>query len=1419
MLVHDKVKELQKFFSPELFSEIKSIPRWTFIKGSLSYVIHCVAMILEKRYVLGMTDQLKPFVIKLLYTLHWIVTEAYKECSKPKDEGLDLTDIELFLHMCIPFLSNLNESDLTHSLQSGMHLWQPLWNNIPPRDTLLALPVIKPKDHSTFTSGKEEIPTFYTTATYFDIALVKVMMVDHWTLYGYRWGLQYLQNHFQNILFKLGFDCENCEVIKAINRFTHRKSVLLTMDSQGEMKPADIFSNSDPTAFPPLSETVPESLKMYVDKEGALRTEFLLQLIEKLVKNPNIHQLSGSLLFVHSQIVEISLDDQNIFKMLLKHFSPLLYCQVKIMQLFGCERNCGIGIRGKAENYRYLAHSYLKRIIYADKEKAEEWFINFVATEKVEDSLHLLHALFGICESSPHQQIGKSTLRLLIDDDGQSQQQEKYLENRASNEKNIIEWVTPSLIKFIFLKWKKEKSSNHMEMFTLAHHFIQFVQVKHPMIFRKLIMSGLLDSFTKTTNPPTATSQDSFNARVFSNGSSLNGSSSPSNENTASGGGGGGKKWRRGGEILKMMHAKQKTEDVEVSFATLPRNTTQSSQNASSVFSTSLPRNFSMSDDSKSPKGGAQIRTKWGKSTNMHGLLAGVQQLRCLFDLMSPGVLPDELIVGALLDLEAPVVSRASYLMELAYFVNKCNKEDWPMLMELMKSGHIKTSIHELTATKLQAGRLFYKWGIVIGRKLEDMLNEDRMSLEDLSKPVNREKVNFLYQGDIGSVSSYCPQSLRFVACHLLKEITAYLRERHASLIAAQIPSDNDSPMTFHREISHSSSAASSRRPKQSIASALSKKIIEVKRKKSSVNLLVGSASNPDGRDSPSSSPSPNRHIPARKKSTSNVFRSRSPKFGRRYSKQTSRLPLEDQNIDSLLVDSEETSEFPWLSVIIDMNRSINFLCVHSTTQCPEDCPLEQVKSCNTLLHALKLLYEPGRLDDKELDHVDSTHAQKKDVVYEYITKQVGSFYHVPYSVLCKGAFVMDNQQLSDIVAASWEVLLYPDEQLKSAAACLFLVAASKMEATVSTFLTKELTCSGDIDRAKAIQRYEVLWNCRKTVYNHLEETSKTALKVPFPKIEYTVPSRFIGQQPDPEQLPDAPWNPDEQAFNELDVSDDEVSLYFHDSEKQKKIKQERRLKKLKRMREDFPITSVPLNLDASVETWMVEEIADENTPKETNAMACQIATAHQPFFPPAMNVGILRIIPLLDDASITTINSQSVGDLAHSLVWYCLVDDPQTFFRRFFEKITNKNKQEELILLLRKLLFHIPKLPGNAAVILFNNLIGLISFYERTNDKAQRMLYHDKIAEIMPLLWQIVPSVDKLYFNEMKQILRREHIDVSSQLVLVSVAGINCAGECNGGINGAEGLNNGIDVAGECNDDVTAECNGAINVASECND
>ena len=86
------------------------------------------------------------------------------------------------------------------------------------------------------------------------------------------------------------------------------------------------------------------------------------------------------------------------------------------------------------------------------------------------------------------------------------------------------------------------------------------------------------------------------------------------------------------------------------------------------------------------------------------------------------------------------------------------------------------------------------------------------------------------------------------------------------------------------------------------------------------------------------------------------------------------------------------------------------------------------------------------------------------------------------------------------------------------------------------------------------------------------------------------MPSRLIGEPPEPDLLPDAPWNPDEQAFNDLDLSDDEVSLYFYDSEKQKKMKRERRDKKLKKLKQQFPLTSVFLEDHASVEMWMQEE-------------------------------------------------------------------------------------------------------------------------------------------------------------------------------------------------------------------------------------
>ena len=110
------------------------------------------------------------------------------------------------------------------------------------------------------------------------------------------------------------------------------------------------------------------------------------------------------------------------------------------------------------------------------------------------------------------------------------------------------------------------------------------------------------------------------------------------------------------------MH-KQKTEDMDSpTSATLPRRSGHNNDalSSESVFTGSLPRN-TPSLASKWRRGvefstSASVHNR-GKSTNMAGLFSGLQQLRCLLDMMLPGVLPGETVAGVLLDLVSQKVT------------------------------------------------------------------------------------------------------------------------------------------------------------------------------------------------------------------------------------------------------------------------------------------------------------------------------------------------------------------------------------------------------------------------------------------------------------------------------------------------------------------------------------------------------------------------------------------------------------------------------------------------------------------------------------------------------------------------------------------------------------------------------------------
>uniref|UniRef100_A0A2A4JD08 Protein unc-80 homolog n=1 Tax=Heliothis virescens TaxID=7102 RepID=A0A2A4JD08_HELVI len=178
-------------------------------------------------------------------------------------------------------------------------------------------------------------------------------------------------------------------------------------------------------------------------------------------------------------------------------------------------------------------------------------------------------------------------------------------------------------------------------------------------------------------------------------------------------------------------------------------------------------------------------------------LYAGLARFNFLLDATQPGGTPDALFMAALLDLpHTVVVGRAAILLECAHLVHNCNKGQWPYWL---KSNTSKAAVSLNPQLKRQrlAGKLFYQWAEAIGNRLEEMLIEDKKHIDTVVNLVNDpdgqrellqqdEEEDFLDEASIRlpgkPVGAECPRALRIIACVLLFEITAFLRETYQNL-------------------------------------------------------------------------------------------------------------------------------------------------------------------------------------------------------------------------------------------------------------------------------------------------------------------------------------------------------------------------------------------------------------------------------------------------------------------------------------------------------------------------------------------------------------------------------------------------------------------------------------------------------------
>ncbi|XP_063871430.1 protein unc-80 homolog isoform X10 [Scylla paramamosain] len=181
----------------------------------------------------------------------------------------------------------------------------------------------------------------------------------------------------------------------------------------------------------------------------------------------------------------------------------------------------------------------------------------------------------------------------------------------------------------------------------------------------------------------------------------------------------------------------------------------------------------------------------------------GMLRFKFLLETCQPGSLPDPQLMAAVLDLPgAPVVARASFLLEVSHFVHRCNRGAWPAWIKMSLPMYRPSVPHgrappsgarRMYILQRAAGRMFYQWAEALGTRLEEMLEESGPTVEEVVATVSDEEArrnlrtsdeeeDFLDEVSVNRGGADCPTALKLVAVQVLLEITAFLRETYRNL-------------------------------------------------------------------------------------------------------------------------------------------------------------------------------------------------------------------------------------------------------------------------------------------------------------------------------------------------------------------------------------------------------------------------------------------------------------------------------------------------------------------------------------------------------------------------------------------------------------------------------------------------------------
>ncbi|XP_031838288.1 unc80, NALCN channel complex subunit isoform X6 [Nomia melanderi] len=392
----------------------------------------------------------------------------------------------------------------------------------------------------------------------------------------------------------------------------------------------------------------------------------------------------------------------------------------------------------------------------------------------------------------------------------------------------------------------------------------------------------------------------------------------------------------------------------------------------------------------------------------------GMLRFSFLLETCQPGSVPDHYLMAAILDLPyAPVVARACLLLECAHFVHLCNKGQWPTWMKLnfpmfrpsvpMNSQNTSTVVTRLHVTQRTAGKLFYQWAEAIGARLEELLLEDKQNMDQVTAMISDEskqrdliiedeEEDFLDEASINAYGSQCPIALRLVACILLLEVTAFLRETYQTLpkFNELLTKEHPQPReTIRRWSMALSSMGHSQTSAQSLQSIVGEDFQNAEKEKAkrvqppqgrpfllrrdTTDNTTGSfkkrslklrRDTKEGKDTECEAFAVKRadSIQSKRKVSSLSDRSDTsePGFcGEISGEESPGILIDDQPPESPS-DSNETDEtnknFPWMKVLVQFANSLNFYCTHQN-YCHPYCHRRQMRASSRLIKSVRKIY------------------------------------------------------------------------------------------------------------------------------------------------------------------------------------------------------------------------------------------------------------------------------------------------------------------------------------------------------------------------------------------------------------------------------------------------------------------------------